>query len=76
MQSRANTSPLKFNIIDTTKKIAKVRSDIFFLSKCKQINVITKGVMIKNPLTIMYNTFYCKKLCQNLKIKLTLHFRD
>ena len=73
MQSTANQSRLKWNIVDTTKKIAKVRSDIFFLSKCKQINVIPKGLIIKNPLASTYNTFYSRKLCQDFEIKLKNH---
>ena len=44
MQVTANPSRLKRNIIDTTKKISTVRSDIFFFSKSKQINVIPKGL--------------------------------
>ena len=53
--------------INTTKKIAKVRSDIYFLSKCKQSNVTPKGLITKNPLTSTYNTFYSRKLCQDLE---------
>ena len=73
MQSTANPSRLKWNIIDTTKKIAEVRSDVFFLSKFKQINVIPKGFIIKNSLASTYNTFYNRKLCQDLEIKLRNH---
>ena len=43
------------------------------MSKCKQINVIPKGLIIKNSLASTYNTFYSQKLCQDFEIKLRNH---
>ena len=56
------------NIIDTTKKIAKARSDIFFLSKCKQNNVIPKGLIIKNPLQVRTILFTVENYAKILRL--------
>ena len=53
------------------KKLAQVRSDIYFMSECKQF--IPKGLKIKSPLESTYNTAYSNDLCLSLSFKLRNH---
>ena len=46
-------------VIDTTKKIAKDQIFSSCLRKCKQINVIPKGLIIKNPLASTSHMSVC-----------------
>ncbi|KAJ8027653.1 hypothetical protein HOLleu_32854 [Holothuria leucospilota] len=49
---RLNTAPLRARRPTESLmiKLARTRSDIAFLSKCKKFNLIPRGLLLKNPM--------------------------
>jgi len=59
------TSRYKSQILDNTRKLTQIRSDIFFLSKCKEFSIIPNGLVVKNPLQYTYNTKFSQMHAEN-----------
>ena len=73
MTNRTIFSRKKWRLLNATKKLDQVRSDTYFMPKCKQMVVIPKGLKIKKPLESTYNTAYSSNLCLNLSFKFRNH---
>ena len=54
-------------------KLAKTRSDIFFLSRTKKLDVIPKGFRIKNPLSSTFNSRKANSICRRTSERLRNH---
>ncbi|XP_033121407.1 uncharacterized protein LOC117120505 [Anneissia japonica] len=74
--SSTTISRLKWDIINLRKKLAQVQSDIMFLTDCKKLNVVPKGLIIKNPLKSTCATSYSMKICMTTSIKIRNHILD
>ena len=55
------------------EEISSSQVRYFFMSKCKQLDLVLKGLLIKNPLETTYNTSLSSKLCLELSFKLRNH---
>ncbi|CAM5112749.1 unnamed protein product [Eretmochelys imbricata] len=59
-------SRMEWKSINCMKKLAQIQTDIIFLSKCKQMDIVPKGLKVKNPLQSTYHTDYADSLCHTL----------
>ncbi|EMP24369.1 hypothetical protein UY3_18607 [Chelonia mydas] len=66
-------SLMEWKSINFMKKLLQIQTDIIFLSKCKQMDIIPKGLKVKNPLQSTYHTDYADSLCHTLSKKLRNH---
>ncbi|XP_048682969.1 uncharacterized protein LOC125625217 isoform X2 [Caretta caretta] len=65
-------SRMEWKSINCMKKLVQIQTDIF-LSKCKQMDIVPKGLNVKNPLQSTYHTDYADSLCHTLSKKLRNH---
>ncbi|CAM4659432.1 unnamed protein product, partial [Lepidochelys olivacea] len=66
-------SRMEWKSINCMKKFVQIQTDIIFLSKCKQMDIVPKGLKVKNPLQSTYHTDYADSLCHTLSKKLRNH---
>nr|XP_048688123.1 uncharacterized protein LOC125627729 [Caretta caretta] len=64
---------MEWKSINCMKKLVQIQTDIIFLSKCKQMDIVPKGLKVKNPLQSTYHTDYADSLCHTLSKKLRNH---
>ncbi|CAM4539213.1 unnamed protein product [Lepidochelys kempii] len=66
-------SRMEWKSINCMNKLVQIQTDIIFLSKCKQMDIVPKGLKVKNPLQSTYHTDYADSLCPTLSKKLRNH---
>ena len=73
MFSASNFSRTKWKAVELVKNSAQVRSDLYFLSKCKKLSIIPNGLVVKNPLSNTSPSKSSDHLCYKLSVKLRNH---